>query len=73
MPNERLLIKFYPLICPIFQESSKTGQLHDRAWIAIGPITRTNPAMSPMKALEQYVAAAHIDLSEDLPLFKSPF
>ena len=29
--------------------------------------------MSPMKALEQYVAAAHIDLSEDLPLFKSPF
>ena len=62
------MLKCSPLICPIFQESSKTGQFHDRAWIAIA---RTNQATSPVKALEQYIAAAHINLSEDLPLFRA--
>ena len=61
MPHERLLVlKFSPLICPIFQ---------DRAWIIA--IARANQAPSPVKALEQYIAAAHIDLSEDLPLFRA--
>ena len=69
MPHEKLLmLNFSPLVCPIFQESSRTGQFHNSTWIAIA---RTNQATSPVKLLEQYIAGAHIDLSADWPLPKA--
>ena len=61
-------IKFFPTYMSIFLESSKTDQLRDGAWIAIA---RSDRETCPVKALERYIAAADIDLSEDLPLFRA--
>ena len=52
----------------IFLESSKTDQFRDGAWVAIA---RSNQDTCHVKALEQYIAAAKIDLGEDLLLFKA--
>ena len=52
----------------IFLESSKTDQFRDGAWVAVA---RSNQDTCPVKALEQYIAAAKIDLGEDLPLFRA--
>ncbi|KAL9950751.1 hypothetical protein ACROYT_G043306 [Oculina patagonica] len=49
-------------------KSSKTDQSRDGAWIAIA---RSDRETCPVKALEQYIAAAKIDLCEDLPLFRA--
>ena len=54
-------------MCPYF-ESSKTDQYRDGAWTTIA---RSDLETCPVKALEQYIAAAEIDLSEDLPLFRA--
>ena len=61
-------IKFFPTYLSIFLESSKTDQFRDGAWVAIA---RSNQDTCPVKALEQYIAAAKIDLGEDLPLFRA--
>lgn len=61
-------IKFFPTYVSIFLESSKTDQFRDGAWVAIA---RSNQDTCPVKALEQYIAAAKIDLGEDLPLFRA--
>ena len=61
-------IKFFPTYMSIFLESSKTDQLRDGAWIAIA---RSDRETCPVKGLERYIAAADIDLSEDLPLFRA--
>ena len=61
-------IKFFPTYASIFLESSKTDQFRDGAWVAIA---RSNQDTCPVKALEQYIAAAKIDLGEDLPLFRA--
>ncbi|XP_078352499.1 integrase/recombinase xerD homolog isoform X1 [Oculina patagonica] len=61
-------IKFFPTYVSIFLESSKTDQFRDGAWIAIA---RSDQETCPVKALEQYIAAAKIDLCEDLPLFRA--
>ena len=61
-------IKFFPTYVSIFLESSKTDQLRDGAWVAIA---RSNQDTCPVKALEHYIAAAKIDLGEDLPLFRA--
>lgn len=61
-------IKFFPTYVSIFLESSKTDQFRDGAWVAIA---RSNQDTCPFKALEQYIAAAKIDLGEDLPLFRA--
>ena len=55
-------------MCPYFLESSKTDQYRDGAWTTIA---RSDLETCPVKALEQYIAAAEIDLSEDLPLFRA--
>ena len=60
-------IKFFPTYVFIFLESSKTDQFRDGAWVAIA---RSNQDTCPVKALEQCIAAAEIDLGEDLPLFR---
>ncbi|PFX12734.1 hypothetical protein AWC38_SpisGene23259 [Stylophora pistillata] len=49
-------------------ESSKTDQFRDGAWIVIA---RSHLPTYPVKALEEYVSAVQIDLSEELPLFKA--
>ena len=49
-------------------ESSKTDQFRDGAWIVIA---RSELPTCPVKALEEYISAAQIDLSEDLPLFRA--
>ena len=54
-------IKFFPTYVLIFLESSKTDQFRVRAWVAIA---RSNQDTCPVKALEQYIAAAKIDLGE---------
>ena len=61
-------IKFFPTYMSIFLESSKTDQLRDGAWIAIA---RSDRETCPVKCLERYIAAADIDPSEDLPLFRA--
>ena len=61
-------IKFFPTYMSIFLESSKTDQLRDGAWIAIA---RSDRETCPVNALERYIAAADIDFSEDLPLFRA--
>jgi len=61
-------IKFFPTYVSIFLESSKTDQYRDGAWTTIA---RSDLETCPVKALEQYIAAAEIDLSEDLPLFRA--
>ena len=61
-------IKFFPTYVSIFLESSKTDQFRDGAWVAIA---RSNQDTCPVKALEQSIAAAEIDLGEDLPLFRA--
>ena len=61
-------IKFFPTYVSIFLESSKTDQFRDGAWVAVA---RSNQDTCPVKALEQYIAAAKIDLGEDLPLFRA--
>ena len=61
-------IKLFPTYMSIFLESSKTDQLRDGAWIAIA---RSDRETCPVKGLERYIAAADIDLSEDLPLFRA--
>ena len=48
--------------------SSNTDQFRQGAWIIIA---RSGLATCPVKALEQYISAAKIDLSKELPLFRS--
>ena len=52
----------------IFLESSKCDQFRDGAWIVIA---RTDLPTCPVKALEDYISAAQINHSEDLPLFRA--
>ena len=61
-------VRFFPSYASIFLESSKTDQFRDGAWIVIA---RSDLPTCPVKALEAYVSAAQIDLSEDLPLFRA--
>ena len=61
-------VKFFPSYASIFLESSKTDQFRDGAWIVIA---RSDLPTCPVKALEEYISAAQIDLSEDLPLFRA--
>ena len=53
---------------PIFLESSKCNQFRDGAWIVIA---RTDLPTCLVKALEDYISAAQINLSEDLSLFRA--
>ena len=62
------MLSFSPRMLPFFLESSKTDQFRDGAWIAIA---RSDLLTCPVKALEEYISAAQIDLSEDLPLFRA--
>ena len=60
---------FSPHILPFSSlESSKTDQFRDGAWIVIA---RSDLPTCPVKALKEYVSAAQIDLSEELPLFRA--
>ena len=52
----------------IFLESSKSDQFREGAWIGIA---RKNLPTCPVKALEDYISAAQINLPEDLPLFRA--
>lgn len=61
-------VKIFPSYASIFLESSKTDQFRDGAWIVIA---RSDLPTCPVKALEEYISAAQIDLSEDLPLFRA--
>ena len=61
-------VKFFLSHVSIFLESSKTDQFRQGAWIVIA---RSGQPTCPVKALEQYIAAAKIDLSDDSPLFRS--
>ena len=61
-------VKFFPSYVSIFLESSKTDQFRQGAWIVIA---RSGLPTCPWKALEQYIAAAKIDLSDHSPLFRS--
>ena len=56
------------LVMSRIPEFSKTDQLSDGAWIAIA---RSDKETCPVRALERYIAAADIDFSEDLPLFRA--
>ena len=49
-------------------QSSKTDQFRDGAWIVIA---RSDLSTCPVTALEEYISAAQIDLSEDLLLFRA--
>ena len=60
-------VKFFPSYVSIFLESSKCDQFRDGAWIVIA---RTDLTTCPVNALEEYISAAQINLSEDLPLFR---
>ena len=51
-----------------FHESSKTDLSRDGAWVQI---VRSIQDTCPVKAVGQYVAAAKIDLDEDLPLLRA--
>ena len=65
-------VKFFPSYVSIFLESSNCDQFQDGAWIVIA---RTDLPTCPVKALEDYISAAQINLSEDrtedLPLFRA--
>ena len=61
-------VKFFPSYVSIFLESSKTDQLRQGAWIVIA---RSGQPTCPVKALEHYIVAAQIDMSDDSPLFRS--
>ena len=61
-------VKFFPTFLRIFLESSKTDQHRDGAWITIA---RSDQESCPVKALEHYIAAAGIDMDDDLPLFRA--
>jgi len=61
-------VKFFPSYASIFLESSKTDQFRDGAW---NVIASSDLPTCPVKALEEYISAAQIDLSEDLPLFRA--
>ena len=61
-------INFFPTYVSIFLESFKTDQFLDGTWVAIA---RSNLDTCPVKALEQYIAPAEIDLGEDLPLSRA--
>ena len=61
-------VKCFPSYASFFLESSKTDQYRDGAWIVIA---RSDLPTCPVKALEEYISAAQIDLSEDLPLFRA--
>ena len=61
-------VKFFLSYASIFLESSKTDQFLDGAWIVIA---RSDLPTCPVKALEAYISAVQIDLSEDLPLFRA--
>ena len=52
----------------IFLESSKCDQFRDGVWIVIA---RSDLPTCPVKALEDYISAAQINLSKDLPLFRA--
>ena len=52
----------------IFLESSKCDQFRDGAWIVIA---RKDLPTCLVKALEDYISAAQINLSEDLTLFRA--
>ena len=59
-------VKFFLSCTSIFLESSRTDQFRDGEWI---DIARLGLPTCPVKALEEFISAAQIDLSEDLPLF----
>ena len=61
-------VKFFPSYVSIFLESWKCDQFRDGAWIVIA---RTDLPTCLVKALEDYISAAQINLSEDLPLFRA--
>ena len=52
----------------IFLEYSKCNQFQDGAWIVIA---MTDLPTCPVKALEDYISEAQINLPEDLPLFRA--
>ena len=56
------------LYSSIFIQSSKTDQFLDGAWIVIA---RSDLSTCPETALEEYISAAQIDLSNDLLLFRA--
>ncbi|CAH3046821.1 unnamed protein product, partial [Porites evermanni] len=60
--------EFFPSYVSIFLESSKCNQFRDGAWIVIA---RTDLPTCPVKALEDYISEAQINLSEDLPPFRA--
>ena len=62
------MLSFFPSYVSIFLESPKTDQFRDGAWIVIA---RSDLPTCPVKALEEYVSAAQIDPSEDLPMFRA--
>ena len=61
-------VKFFPSYVSIFLESWKCDQFRDGAWIVIA---RTDLPTCLVKALEDYISAAQINLSEDLSLFRA--
>ena len=61
-------VKISGSFCRLFLECSKTDQLREGAWVTIA---RSDLKTCPVKALEQYIAAAEIDLEDDLPLFRA--
>ena len=61
-------VKCFPSYASIFLESSKTDQYRDGAWIVNA---RSDLPTCLVKALKEYISAAQIDLSEDLPLLRA--
>ena len=61
-------VTFFPYYVSIFLESWKCDQFRDGAWIVIA---RTDLPTCLVKALEDYISAAQINLSEDLSLFRA--
>ena len=62
------MLRFSLRMLPFFLESSKTDQFCDGAWIVIAS---SDLSTCPVKALIEYISAAHMNLSEDLPLFRA--
>ena len=54
-------VKFFLSYASIFLESSRTDQFRDREWIVIA---RSGLLTCPVKALEEFISTAQIDLSE---------
>ena len=52
-------VKFFLSYASIFLESSRTDQFRDWAWIVIA---RSDLPSCPVKALEEFISAAQIDL-----------